>query len=457
MVILSFISIIGCQKVENEPISDKNIENTENDKSEIVHFKLNRYFRIKRVFMVLGKSENNLNYISEQQKPSEDSKKNNENINTEIIKPEKRPNEIPVVEKPSNIVHEDFTPNEGQNIQKPSVPSENNKIQGNEKELEAYWNNIDEITECAQGYYNEYFNKTRLITQNGFFYNKAANTYVDLNFLCDNEGLHYRYKNIEADVLLMNPADLAVYKELSIKSSEIEKGLTVFAAIKHPSQNSYLIGSLESRGGILSDAQYNELLSKYSQSHGAVRRLYADTNEYQRILNFICMYEGRYDTFAVRSVTVDDKYAMVVLSSAQNTADVKQYILVKDGSLWEVGMDGLENEPRVIVAINKKFPDFNISMIPQYTINDFKKSIKTNFNDVYHLLITLNQISSIDDIKYIAGTDKYCFIVCNNETKFLLTAKDGTWIIDKILSTDDAKRQMENNDYSAPTFIILDN
>ena len=86
----------------------------------------------------------------------------------------------------------------------------------------------------------------------------------------------------------------------------------------------------------------------------------AGTEEYNRILNFLSMYEGKFGKYYVRSVTKDNKYAVVVLSSQADVNDIRQYILRKENNVWEVVMDKLENESRVNVAVNKKLPDFKI-------------------------------------------------------------------------------------------------
>ena len=76
------------------------------------------------------------------------------------------------------------------------------------------------------------------------------------------------------------------------------------------------------------------------------------------------MYEGKYDSYYVRNITVDSKYAMVILSPQSDIGAVKQYILKKSNGIWEVVYDGLEKEPRLAMAINKSIPDFNLSIIP---------------------------------------------------------------------------------------------
>lgn len=320
--------------------------------------------------------------------------------------------------------------------------------------LDIYWQNIYEIAASAQRFYTEYFGKTRLISKNGYLYNKAAETFVDINYLCDNENLSTRFFGYDYRVLLMSGSDLATYSGLTVGNSDM--GLTVFVSYKHPTDDKYLIASANNKIGIISGTGYRSLLGKYSQSHGAIKRLSYLSDEYDRILKFISIYESKFEEYYVRSIYVDNKYAMVTLSNKVSTADVKQYILVKDNNFWEVAMDGVENEARLVVAVNKKLPDFNIDMLPGYVIHDYKGSLKTDFSDVLQLMIVEGYVSGWSEVSYIAGTDNYCYAVTNAGAKYLVMRKDNTWDIKKVDSSFAAAQKMLNKDSTAPIFILLD-
>ena len=53
-------------------------------------------------------------------------------------------------------------------------------------------------------------------------------------------------------------------------------------------------------------------------------RLSSASAEYGRILNYIGLYEGRFEDLAVREIRKDNKYACVVFSGRSNTANIKQ-------------------------------------------------------------------------------------------------------------------------------------
>lgn len=355
--------------------------------------------------------------------------------------------DAPLVDNPNNV---DTPPV----IDNPKPPVTGNNITSVDKELEPYWNSIKEIAVAAQNYYSENFNKTRLVSINGKLYNSSINEEIDVNFLVDKGLLASKYKNYECSVLLLKTEDVSKFS--GVKLDKDGAGMAVFVVAKSPKENSYLVTTARSNGGILSTTDYISLLGSYGQNHGTVGRLMSGTDEYNRILNFISMYEGKFDKYYVRSITKDNKYAVVVFSSQNNVNDLKQYVLRKDGNVWEVVMDKLENESRVNVAINKKLPDFNLSLLPSYTIYDYKKLMMSDYTGVLHTLVKGDYIDSISDVKYIAGADKYCYIVLNNEVKFICFNSNDNWSIEQVADSNSAYQFMTKKSVLAPTFIIWD-
>lgn len=320
--------------------------------------------------------------------------------------------------------------------------------------LKDEWEALDAIAEAGQNYYTENFSKTRVITKNGYLYNKSSEELIDVRYLVANGYLESKYVATSAEVLLLNCDDFSHYDDFSLKSWET--GLTVFASMKHPSSNAYLLTTSKSAGGALSASQYAALLNSYYQNHGAAGRLDSGSEEYSRILNFINMYESKYENYYVRSILADNKYAMVVLSGQSNAADIKQYILKRSGSIWEVVLAGLESDPRVIITVNKTLPDYNITMLPAYTINDFLGSLSKDRYELTAEMTARGMISSTADIKYISGTANYCYIVLKNEIKYICNYTGDKWNIVQVTSSDEAMNKMLAISKTAPTFIILD-
>ena len=320
--------------------------------------------------------------------------------------------------------------------------------------LETQWKMLDELANAAQSYYSENFSKTRIITNGGYLYNKAVEQRVDVENLFVNGYISNKFLSKGIEVLLLDCKDLKTYDKFNLGANE--SSLTVFVSMKHPSENSYLLTSSKGTGGVISASQYAALLNGYYQNHGIVGRLYPGAGEYDRILNFISMYESKYESYFVRSVVTDNKYAMVVLSGQSNTADVKQYILKNNGGIWEVVLSGLESDPRVIITVNKEIPDFNLNMIPVYTINDYKSSMSRDRSAVINTMISKGIIESSTDIRYICGTSNYCYVVLNNAKKFVCNNVGDSWNIVQVSTPIEAADKMLSISSLAPTFIILD-
>ena len=345
-------------------------------------------------------------------------------------------------------------------VDDPVIPPEDNPVKPpvnvttTDKELEPYWNSVREIALSAQNYYTENFNKIKLISRNGKLYNASAAVDVTTATLVEEGYLASKYKTYDCSILLLKTEDVKQYKGISLANDE--NGLSVFAVIRNPKENSHLITTARSRGGIITTADYITLLTNYSQNHGSTGRLMSGTEEYNRIINFLSMYEGKFGKYYIRSVAKDNKYAVVVLSSQNNVNNIRQYILRKENNVWEVVMDKLENESRPIVAVNKKLPDFNPELLPDYTIYDYKKTLLSDYTGILYALVVDKLIDSIAEVKYIAGADKYCYIVLENEVKFICYNGKSGWEINQVADINEAHVFMIDKSPSAPTFIILD-
>ena len=324
----------------------------------------------------------------------------------------------------------------------------------NDPALSNQWAMLDETATVAQRYYTDNFSKPRIITKDGYLYNKAAEEKITVDYFVAEGTLPSSYRNQGIEILLLNCDDMRRYDDFQIKPSET--GLAVFAAMKHPTENMYLLTTGKSAGGALSSAQYAALLSSYYQNHGSVGRLYPGAEEYNRILSFISMYESQYEDYAVRSIVCDNKYAVATLSPAGNTADVREYVLRRSGSIWEVVVPGLESDPRAVITVNKALPDFNLDMLPDYCINDYRNSLNNSNLELINQLIAEQKVSISTEVKYMCSTSTYGYVVLNNEVKYLCTAVDGGWNIVMVSTPDEARRKMLSISKSAPTFIILD-
>lgn len=366
---------------------------------------------------------------------------------------EESPGELPKTEpENTNQPSPPSLPAPDHKVQPPTVKEPEPEPVGMSKEESQHWDTLTYIASKAQNFYSDNFSKTRLISKNGYLYNKAAETIIDTAYLCDREGLDALYHIDNVSLLLLNAKDMAPFAPSNLHQEEM--GLTVFAAVQNTETNKFDIASANGKCATLSESQYEDLLNLYAQRHGKVARLKPSQYEYERILTFVRMFEGKYEKYYVRNITTDNKYASVVLSTKNSVADVRQYILKKDDGFWEVVMDNIEKEPRVAVAVNKAIPDFNLDMLPSYTISDFR--MKTNFADVNQIMIDAYYINNINEIAYITGTGNFCFVILTNGKTLLFASDKAGWQITKAANASEAEKSMLSIDKNAPTFLIPD-
>ena len=328
-----------------------------------------------------------------------------------------------------------------------------NIISNRDPKLKTQWDIADSVVEAGQTYYNDYFSKSKVITKNGYIYNLSRNRLVDTYYLVEEGYLDNKYVNSNCQVLLLLGSDVKNLDGVTL--SGVDSGLTVFSALKIPNEDKYIISSSYG-GGEISSADYNSLMVKYNQNHGSISRLYPDSYEYNRIVSFINMHEGKYEQYFVRNIRLDGKYAIATLSPASDSGLIRQYILKQSNGIWEVVYAGLEKEPRLEVAVNKQLPDFNLSLLPQWSVYDFKNSINIHKNDVLILMSQRGLITGSNDVEYICGASNYYYIVLKNQVKYLARYNTTTWEYIQVASNYDAEEKLNGYGNNMPLFIIWD-
>jgi hypothetical protein len=323
---------------------------------------------------------------------------------------------------------------------------------GNNEAMNQYWTKLRNVAQSASAYYIGYAEQAGLLSKGGKMYHSKSGEYVGIQYLCKNAGMDIQLIDFSCDVLLIKGSDLAAFSGAEVPSGA--RGFGVFTAARQPSGSKIMMSSPEGSVGMISEEDYRELLKGYSQQHGKVNELSSAGGEYQRILNFLRVYEGRYDQYFVRGIMADSKYAVVTLSSQGNPLNLKQYILVNNNNFWEVVVDGLEREINQPLAVNKKLPDFNLDMLPLFQIAANRNNLKADYSDVHKVMIYEGLIQDVAQIQYQCGTTKYCYIVLYSGEKFLATKKGDTWNVKSVSSSRQAFRIMQDEGAEALAFIL---
>lgn len=356
-------------------------------------------------------------------------------------------------------------PDDDKNEPTVNVPSSNGSTGGHsgtqsssrpykDPALSSYWTKLESTAKAGQNYYSEYYTKTRVITKNGYLYNYAASTQITTDYLVNEGRLSSSATSSDISVMLMYGRNIATYGGNSVYITNTDREFTVFAFMKVPGEDKYIFTSANGSYGSMSTSAYNSLMAAYSMNHGTIRRLTPSNSEYDRILSCIRMYESKYEQYFVRSISVDDKYAFVVLSARANSATIREYILRYDNGIWEVVMDDLESEGRLPVTVNKALPDFNMDMLPSYSIKDY--TMLTDYTAVMEALTKAGYYAKDDTFYYFCGTEDFCYMITDSGKRFLCHNNNGTWDCYRVLDYYDALSRLQSLSSNPPTFILLD-
>lgn len=315
-----------------------------------------------------------------------------------------------------------------------------------------YWEKLQKVAETAQLFYNNNGSRFTLLSKGGKLYNSSTAYYVTTNYFVNNGLLEKDFTDFDCDILLLKGSDIAEYTDIDISHMDIG----IFTAMKQPSGNKMMICSPTKKVASISEENYKKLLKKYQNYHGAIHILSPQMDEYERILNFIRVYEGNYDKYYVRDIRLDSKYAVVTFSSQNSANNIKQYVLVNKDNFWEVAINDLHKQSNLHYAVNSVLPDFNLNLLPSYNIFFYKNDMKVDFSDILRNMIYHELIEQQSQVQYICSTTNYCYIVLYGGDRYLGKKLNDDWDIKKVKSAIDAVDSMKLDNQNAPTFIVLD-
>ena len=321
-----------------------------------------------------------------------------------------------------------------------------------QSETAMHYENLAAVAAAAQQDYRVNGPKRGWMSKNGKLYGYYDGCYITPAMLVKEGYLQSGLNTNGYEILLIDGEDLARYDGASVPSGS--KNFCVFAAVKQ--NNKYLLASANGKAGQISQQDYTALLAKYNQSHGTIGRLSSASAEYGRILNYIGLYEGKFEDLFVREIRKDNKYAVVIFSTATNTANIKQYVLKNDNGFWEVVYPNVQMDAYPINAINKLVPDFNVGLLPNYNLAAWRGLVKQEQGGAQAAMFSNYFITSKSQIKYQCATANCAYFRLTDGSRYVAYLDGNYWTAAPVSSDIAAKNYfMERTgvDYS---FIILD-
>ena len=321
-----------------------------------------------------------------------------------------------------------------------------------QSETSMHYENLTAVAAAAQQDYRTNGAKRGWMSKNGKLYGYYDGCYITPAMLVNEGYLKSGLDTTGYEILLIDGSDLAGYDGANVPSGG--RKFCVFAAVKQ--NNKYLLACADGKAGQISSGDYMALLGKYNQSHGTVGRLSSASAEYSRILNYIGLYEGKFENLLVREIRKDNKYASVTFSRASNSADVKQYILKNDGGFWEVVYPNVQMDAYPINAINKLVPDFNVEVLPKYNLAAWRNMIKTEQGGATAALFSNGFISSRSEVAYQCATASCAYFRLTDGSRCVAYKNGEYWTAARVDSDRAAKSYFMERTGVDYTFIILD-
>lgn len=334
------------------------------------------------------------------------------------------------------------------------------KTQGKKTQTKPFWQsgtamhyeNLTAVAAAAQQDYRVNGPKRGWMSKNGKLYGYYDGCYITPAMLVKEGYLQSGLDTSGYEILLIEGSDLERYDGVSVPSGS--RGFCVFAAVKQ--NGKYLLASAKGKAGQITQSEYISLLSKYNQSHGSIGRLSSASAEYGRILNYICLYEGRFADFYVREIRKDNKYAVVTFSYTSNTANIKQYILKNDSGFWEVVYPNVQMDAYPINAINKLIPDFNVDVLPKYNLSAWRNLVTAEQGGAVAALFSKYYITSKSEIQYQCATANCAYFRLTDGSRYVAYSNGEYWTAAPVSSDIAAKNYFMERTGADYSFIILD-
>ena len=321
-----------------------------------------------------------------------------------------------------------------------------------QSETSKHYENLTAVAAAAQQDYRINGAKRGWMSKNGKLYGYYDGCYITPAMLVKEGYLQSGLDTTGYEILLINGSDLAKYDGANVPAGG--KKFCVFAAVKQ--NGKYLLACPDGKAGQISQENYTALLAKYNQSHGSVGRLSSASAEYSRILNYIGLYEGKFEDLFVREIRKDNKYASVTFSPAANSANIKQYILKNDDGFWEVVYPNVQMDAYPINAINKLVPDFNVEVLPKYNLAAWRNMVKVEQGGAHAALFSKGLISSKSQITYQCATASCAYFRLTDGSRCVAYKNGEYWTADRVDSDIAAKNYFMERTGTDYTFIILD-
>lgn len=255
-----------------------------------------------------------------------------------------------------------------------------------------------------------------------------------------------------AFILYMRPSD--------IDESFKKTSLSIFSAVK--TKEGYIVSGTGFGEKLIPEEAFKEIMLKYNIDNGKTVNPETGLETYNSIMKAIGAFRGdlkengEFD-YIVRYAVNNDLYAVVILSGADDVTDTTQYLLRKEEGGWHVAENALENQEDIKGYLNSKYTDFDLSLLPPYTLYIYRKEVRTaeHYENVIKALKEQNILNDSDEITYCCGTQHVLYMELKSGKKLAGGAKnDGSFSCNYVETYEDAVKELAKFVEPVPAFIL---
>ena len=353
---------------------------------------------------------------------------------------------------PSETAAEETVTETSTSVQIPVV-SQNNNLPAPTPDLSE---KLKKISISAERYHSKTKSSKEFLSWAGFlaFYEDGSFNEVSVNTLKENGYLKESEVIDGAVILYMKPTD--------IDPSAKKTSLDIFIAYE-TTEGFKVVGIGFDEKTIPSD-EFRKILLKYNIDNGPLSNPETGGPEYNSLMAAIGEFRGdrkpeesRIPEYIVRYAANNSRYAVVILSGTDDVTDTTEYLLKKDENGWKVVEKALENEENVKLFLNTKYTDFDLGLLPPYTLYVYRKQVRTteHYENIINMLKEQNIIGESDTITYCCGTQHVLYIELSSGKKIAGGAKkDGSFSCNYVDSYEDAIKELGQFVQPVPAFIL---
>ncbi len=203
---------------------------------------------------------------------------------------------------------------------------------------------------------------------------------------------------------------------------------------------------------------FRSTIMNYNPDNGTITNPPSNGELYKSLMNSICLFrKDASPEYVVRYVCANDLYAIVILSGKDDVTDTTEYLLKKENNNWSVIKNALENENNLKTSLNQSYPNFDLKLLPPYTLGDYRKQVRTteHYTAILDMLKNQNIIDKNDEVEYCCGTDKVLYFEFKSGKKLAGGAtNNGEFSCNLVTNYEEAIKELARFGEPIPAFIL---